>query len=294
MPGLQIYLDHLKYEKRYSHHTVIAYENDLNQFVLFGQQEVKDFSVEKADHHLIRNWIIHLMDSGVTARSIKRKISTMKSFFKFLIRGEFLENNPIDRVIIPKTGKKLPVFIQEKEINNLLDGHFFGNDFAGRRDKAIISLFYGTGIRLSELRDIHFMDLDLKGKVIKVHGKRNKDRLVPFPLEISTTLSEYIEMRNELFGEEGQVLFLTEKGEPVYSKLIYRVVTRNLSQVTTLDKKSPHILRHSYATHLLNRGADLNAIKELLGHANLSATQVYTHTTFEKLKEVYKQAHPRA
>ncbi len=294
MPKLQLYLDHLKFEKRKSPHTVIAYENDLNQFTLFGRKETEDFSIENADHHLVRNWLISLMDEGIGARSIKRKISSLKSFYKFLVREGLTENNPTDRIIIPKTGKKLPEFVQENEMNRLLDGSYFTDDFKGIRDKAVITLFYGTGIRLSELTNLHFSDLDLKGKMIKVNGKGDKERLIPFPTEITTVLSEYIGMRNELFGESSQVLFLTEKGDPVYTKLIYRIVKEHLSQVTTLDKRSPHILRHSYATHLLNRGADLNAIKELLGHANLSATQVYTHTSFEKLKEVYKQAHPRA
>jgi integrase/recombinase XerC len=274
---------------------VIAYENDLKQFTSFGSREVENFNLEKADHHLIRNWVIALMDEGITVRSIKRKISTLKSFYKFLAQEGLIENNPVDRVIIPKIGKKLPEFAQENEINRLLDdGGFFSNDFKGIRDKAVITLFYGTGMRLSELTNISLTDLDLSGNMVKVKGKRDKERLIPFPREISKVLFGYIEMRNELFGENSPILFLTEKGEPVYTKLIYRIVKQHLSQVTTLDKKSPHILRHSYATHLLNRGADLNAIKELLGHANLAATQVYTHTTFEKLKEVYKQAHPRA
>jgi integrase/recombinase XerC len=189
MPKLQLYLDHLKYEKRYSPHTVLAYENDLNQFILFGQKEEQAFTIEKADHHLIRNWILSLMDAGVTARSVKRKISTLKSFYKFLIQGELLESNPVDRIIMPKTGKKLPVFVQENEMNRLLDGSYFSRDFTGTRDKAIISLFYGTGIRLSELQQIQFTDLDLDGKMVKVHGKRNKDRLVPFPTEISRNTS---------------------------------------------------------------------------------------------------------
>jgi len=294
MPNLQLFLDYLKYEKRNSQHTFTAYENDLDQFVLFGKQWVEDFSVEKADHHLIRQWIISLMDIGIKARSVNRKISTLKSFYKFLMREGILEKNPTDRIILPKMAKKLPVFVQESEMNRLLDGRFFSDDFQGRRDKAVITLFYGTGIRLSELKDIRFSDFDVKEKMIKVHGKRDKERLVPFPLEISTVVTEYIKIRNELFGGLSQILFLTEKGDPIYSKLIYRIVKNHLSLVTTLDKRSPHILRHSYATHLLNRGADLNAIKELLGHSNLAATQVYTHTTFEKLKAVYKQAHPRS
>jgi integrase/recombinase XerC len=294
MPNTQLFLDYLKYEKRTSQHTFTAYENDLDQFVLFGNQWVEDFCVEKADHHLIRQWIVSMMDIGIKARSVNRKVSTLKSFYKFLMREGILEKNPTDRVIVPKMAKKLPVFVQESEMNRLLDGRFFTDDFEGKRDKAVISLFYGTGIRLSELKDIRFPDFNVKEKVIKVHGKRNKDRLVPFPLEIATVVTEYINMRNELFGDSNQILFLTEKGDPIYSKLIYRIVKKHLSLVTTLDQRSPHILRHSYATHLLNRGADLNAIKELLGHSNLAATQVYTHTTFEKLKSVYKQAHPRA
>jgi len=294
MSNLQLFLDYLRYEKRNSQHTSTAYENDLDQFVLFGKECVEDFCIEKADHHLIRQWIISLMDIGITARSVNRKVSTLKSFYKFLLREGILEKNPTDRIIVPKMGKKLPVFVQENEMNRLLDGRYFTDDFQGKRDKAVISLFYGTGIRLSELKDIRLSDFDVKEKMVKVLGKRNKERLVPFPLEIATVVSEYIKMRNELFGNLNQMVFLTEKGDPIYSKLIYRIVRKHLSNVTTLDQRSPHILRHSYATHLLNRGADLNAIKELLGHSNLAATQVYTHTTFEKLKSVYKQAHPRA
>jgi len=294
MLNAELFLNYLKYEKRYSVHTITAYENDLDQFVLFGKKLVEDFCVEEVDYHLIRQWIISLMDGGTSARSVNRKISTLKSFFKFLMREEKIEKNPTDQIILPKMGKKLPVFVEEKEINRLLDGKFFTDDFEGRRDKAVVSLFYGTGIRLSELVGIRFADLDLPEKMVKVTGKRNKERLVPFPVEISAVLNDYIQLRNELFPDSGNFVFLTENGEPAYNKLIYRIVKKQLSLVTTIDKKSPHILRHSYATHLLNHGADLNAIKELLGHANLAATQVYTHTSFEELKKVYKQAHPRA
>ena len=294
MLNTELFLNHLKYEKRYSQNTLTAYENDLDQFVLFGKKLVEDFCVEEVDYHLIRQWIVSLMDNGISAKSVNRKISTLKTFFKFLMREGVIEKNPTDKIAIPKMGKKLPVFVQEKEMNRLLDGRFFTDDFEGRRDKAVVSLFYGTGIRLSELVGIRFPDLNLNEKMVKVNGKRDKQRLVPFPLEISTVLSDYIELRNELFPDSENFLFLTGNGDPVYNKLIYRIVKRQLSLVTTVEKKSPHILRHSYATHLLNRGADLNAIKELLGHANLAATQIYTHTTFEQLKKVYKQAHPRA
>ena len=292
--NLELFLSYLKYEKRYSTHTLTAYENDLGQFVLFGKKLAEDFHVEEADYPLIREWVVSLMNNGTLARSVNRKLSTLKTFYKFLMREGVIVKNPTEHMTMPKMAKKLPEFVQEKEINQLLDGSFFTDDFEGMRDKAVVSLFYGTGIRLSELVGIRFSDLNLNEKVVKVNGKRNKERLVPFPLEISTTLRGYIERRNELFPHSENYLFLTGSGEPVYNKLIYRIVKRQLSLVTTIDKKSPHILRHSYATHLLNRGADLNAIKELLGHANLAATQVYTHTSFEQLKKVYKQAHPRA
>ena len=294
MLNSELFLNHLRYERRYSQNTLTAYENDLDQFVLFGKKLVEDFCVEEVDYHLIRQWIVSLMDNGISAKSVNRKISTLKTFFKFLMREGVIEKNPTDKVAIPKMGKKLPVFVQEKEMNRLLDGRFFTEDFEGRRDKAVVSLFYGTGIRLSELVGIRFPDLNLIEKMVKVNGKRDKQRLVPFPLEISGVLNDYIRLRNELFPDAENFLFLTGNGEPAYNKLIYRIVKRQLSLVTTVEKKSPHILRHSYATHLLNRGADLNAIKELLGHANLAATQIYTHTTFEQLKKVYKQAHPRA
>jgi integrase/recombinase XerC len=290
----ELFLSYLKYEKRYSPHTITAYENDLGQFISFGKGLVEGFSIEMADYHIIRQWIVSLMDNGISAKSINRKISTLKTFFKFLMREEVIEKNPTDKVVIPKMDKKLPVFVQEKEMNRLLDGRFFAEDFEGMRDKAVVSLFYGTGMRLSELVGIRFSDLNLNERMVKVNGKGSKERLVPFPLEISSVLDEYIKLRNELFPDSGNFLFLTGNGEPAYNKLIYRIVKKELSLVTTVEKKSPHILRHSYATHLLNHGADLNAIKELLGHANLAATQIYTHTTFEQLKKVYKQAHPRA
>ena len=290
----ELFLSYLKNEKRYSPHTITAYENDLDQFISFGKELIGDFCVETVDYHLIRQWIVSLMDHRISAKSINRKISTLKTFFKFLMREGLIEMNPTDKVVVPKMGKKLPVFVQEKEMNTLLDGRFFTEDFEGRRDKAVVSLFYGTGMRLSELVGIRFSDLNLHERMVKVIGKGSKERLVPFPLEISGVLTEYIQLRNELFPDSGNFLFLTGSGEPAYNKLIYRIVKKELSLVTTIEKKSPHILRHSYATHLLNNGADLNAIKELLGHANLAATQIYTHTTFEQLKKVYKQAHPRA
>lgn len=288
------FLNYLKYEKRYSDHTVTAYKKDLDQFFSFGNELVEDFCVEYVDSSIVRRWVVSLMDNNISPRTINRKISTLKSFFRFIMREGVIESSPMDLVISPKTGKKLPAFVQENEINYLLDGKFFSDDFEGVRDKTIISFFYGTGIRLSELKELKLQDLDIIEGVVKVTGKRNKERLVPFPRELKQIIEEYLKIRDDMFGETGPFMFLTGKGVKVYDKLLYRVVKKHLAKVTTMDKKSPHVLRHSYATHLLNNGADLNAIKELLGHSNLAATQVYTHNTFEKLKKVYKQAHPRA
>jgi integrase/recombinase XerC len=294
MPYLEQFLNFLKYEKRYSGHTVTAYEKDLDQFIQFGNEMVGDFTFVEVDHHLIRQWVISLMDQGMTVVSVKRKISTLRSLYKYLMREGHVTKNPTELVMIPRSGKKLPHFVQEQEMNKLLDTSYFSPDFPGTRDKAIVSLFYGTGMRLAELKGIRIPDMNMKEKLVKVMGKRSKERLIPFPAEIVKDLTDYIYLRNELLGNSGGYLFVTEKGEQVYDKLVYRVVRKYLSLVTTMEKRSPHILRHSYATHLLNRGADLNAIKELLGHASLAATQVYTHTTFEKLKQIYNQAHPRA
>jgi integrase/recombinase XerC len=294
MQYLANFLSFLKYEKRYSDHTVTAYEKDLDQFILFGSEMVEDFCLIEVDHHLIRQWVISLMDQGITSTSVKRKLSTLRSLYKYLLREGVMKKNPTELVMVPKTGKKLPQFVQEKEMDQLLDASFFADDFSGRRDKAVVALFYGTGMRLSELKGIRMADLHWSDKVVKVVGKRNKERLIPYPSEIKEDLVNYIELRNELFGVGNSYLFVTDKGEQIYDKLLYRIVRKYLSLVTTLEKRSPHVLRHSYATHLLNRGADLNAIKELLGHASLAATQVYTHTTFEKLKKIYNQAHPRA
>jgi len=294
MQHLGHFLNFLKYEKRYSDHTVTAYEKDLDQFILFGSEMVEDFSLVEVDHHLIRQWVISLMDQGLTVVSVKRKTSTLRSFYKFLLREGLVTKNPTELVMVPRSGKRLPEFVQENEMNKLMDTSFFTQDFNGLRDKAILSLFYGTGMRLSELRGIKMADLRLQEQIVKVLGKRNKERLIPFPSEIKVDLVQYIGLRNELFGNANSYLFVTDKGEQVYEKLIYRVVRKYLSLVTSMEKRSPHILRHTYATHLLNRGADLNAIKELLGHASLAATQVYTHTSFEKLKKIYNQAHPHA
>jgi integrase/recombinase XerC len=287
------FISYLKYEKRNSSHTVTAYKKDLDQFVLYCTERVGEFGVKRVDAKLVRSWIVSLMEQKYTPRSVNRKISTLKAFFRFLMKNEVVENNPAVNIPVPKIRKKLPNFVEENNLHHLLDDGFFTDDFCGIRDKLIITLLYGTGIRLAELLHLKERDFDTGGYLIKVLGKRQKERIIPYPRSINQLLQQYIAIRNREIGNSREALLVTEKGMPVYEKLIYRVVNKYLEKVTSLEKKSPHVLRHSYATHLLNRGADLNAVKELLGHSNLSATQIYTHTTFEKLHTIYKQAHPR-
>lgn len=287
------FINYLKYEKRCSSHTVVAYKNDLDQFVQFCTEMVGEFSVKKVDARLVRSWIVLLMEKDLSARSVNRKITTVKSFFKYLMKEQIVESNPATSLALPKIRKKLPNFVEENNLHHLLDDGFFANDFIGIRDKLVITLLYGTGIRLSELLLLKDIDFDTKMCLIKVLGKRKKERIIPYPASINSLIELYINIRNTTVGIKTEKLLVTEDGKPAYEKLIYRVVKNNLSKVTLLDKKSPHVLRHSYATHLLNKGADLNAVKELLGHSSLAATQIYTHTTFERLHDIYKQAHPR-
>jgi len=287
------FINYLKFEKRFSSHTVVAYKNDLDQFVRYCTDMVGEFNVRTVNIKMVRAWIVFLMEQQLSPRSVQRKVTTLKSFFKFLMKEEIVENNPAVNLPLPKIRKKLPNFVEENNLHHLLDDGFFTNDFRGIRDKFIINLLYGTGIRLSELLMLKEGDFDTKEYLIRVLGKRKKERIIPYPRSINNLLQLYVDIRNNTIGLNSKLLLVTEKGNPVYEKLIYRVVKNNLSKVTSLEKRSPHVLRHSYATHLLNAGADLNAVKELLGHSNLAATQVYTHTTYEKLLVSYKQAHPR-
>lgn len=287
------FIRYLKYEKRFSSHTVIAYNKDLDQFVEYCSIMVGDFDVKAVASKDVRSWVVTLMENDIAPVTVTRKVTTLKSFFKFLMKEGVLEDNPALNIPIPKIRKKLPNFVEENRLNDLLDAGYFSNDFEGLRDKLIISLLYGTGIRLSELMQLKDSDINVKGYLIKVLGKRNKERIIPYPRTLNNLLDSYVKTRNREIAGPFDRLLVTSKGRPVYEKLIYRVVKGNLTKITSLEKKSPHVLRHTYATHLLNKGADLNAVKELLGHANLAATQVYTHTTFEKLHNIYKQAHPR-
>jgi integrase/recombinase XerC len=276
-----------------SAHTSVAYENDINQFVSFGNEQSEGFDIILTDRKMVREWVVSLMEKKLSPRSVRRKISSVQAFFRYLMKMEVIADNPVHDIPLPKIRKKLPVFVEENKLHHLLDDGFFTDDFSGERDKMAIALLYGTGIRLSELANLRTGDVDLGQFQIKVTGKRNKQRIIPFSRSLGSEVEQYLHIRNNVFPESGDVFLLTDKGDPVYAKLIYRIVKSYLSLVTSLEKKSPHILRHTFATHLLNKGADLNAVKELLGHANLGATEIYTHTTFEKLHKIYQQAHPR-
>ena len=290
---LDEFLKYLKLEKRYSPHTIKAYQIDLTQFQDY-LEETYESVLQKVKHPMVRSWLAQMLDYGISPRSVNRKITALKSFYKFLLKEEIIKEDPTLKVIPPKMSKKLPAFVEEGQMSQLLDELDFTDDYAGVRDKLMIELFYSTGIRQSELINLKIKDIDLSSNMIKVLGKRNKERLIPLTIELRQKIDAYLNIRAELPIKDSLYLLLTNKGKKLYPTLVYRQVNHYLSQVTSLDKKSPHVLRHTFATHMLNNGADLNAIKELLGHANLSATQVYTHNTIDKLKKVYNQAHPRA
>lgn len=287
------FISYMQYEKRYSSHTLVAYKKDLDQFNAYCIEVIGDFNVERIDRKILRGWVVSLMEQQLSPRSVNRKVSTVKAFFKFLMKENITTVNPAVELPLPKIRKKLPNFVEEINLHHLLDNGLFSDDFSGIRDKLIITLFYGTGIRLAELLHLKDQDFNTKEYLIKVLGKRKKERVIPYPRSLNTVLNQYMLIRYETLKFKPEKLLVTDKGKPIYEKLIYRVVKNNLEKVTSLEKKSPHVLRHSYATHLLNKGADLNAVKELLGHSSLAATEIYTHTTFEKLHDIYKQAHPR-
>jgi integrase/recombinase XerC len=290
MKQVENFIRYITTIKHHSVHTVTSYKKDLEQFMVFCSLPEGQFP----DHRHIREWIVDMMSRGIAARSVNRKLSALKSFYHYLVRENILESNPVKKVILPKTDKKLPVFVHEKNMDMLLDNINFGDNFEGIRNRLIIEMLYFTGMRVNELTGLKCSDLNLYESSLKVLGKRNKERIIPLIPEIVTTLNEYLAKRSELAAGNNESLLLTVKGGKVYNRMAYRIVHQYLTLVTTLDKRSPHVLRHTFATHMLNKGADLNAIKEILGHANLSATEVYTHNTFEKLKKIYKQAHPRA
>ena len=290
------FLRYIQFEKRYSSKTVIAYQNDLSQFKEFIIQEYSIQNIQSVTHQMIRSWIVSLASKSISSRTINRKISTLKSYYKFLQKEDIVHENPMVKIISPKMNKKIPEFIAKEKMDFLFDDVSFGTEFEGIRDRLIIELFYFTGMRLSELIELKHKDIDLNNQRLKVLGKRNKERIIPFSNVLSNSISDYKQVREKEVEQidSTDYFFVTKKGKKIYGKLVYRVVNSYLGKVSTLRKKSPHVLRHTFATHMLNNGADLNAIKEILGHANLAATQIYTHNTVEKLKTIYKQAHPRA
>ncbi|MCD4709664.1 MAG: tyrosine-type recombinase/integrase [Bacteroidales bacterium] len=293
MTKIDDFLRYLQAEKRYATHTIKAYKNDLNQFHAFCQDT--DHEGMDLNYRTIRSWVVFLMDSGYSSRTVHRKLTSLSTYCKYLIKEGLLDSNPMERVLKPKLNKRVPAFVEEGKLDLFLDEFDFGEDFNGIRNRLVLDLLYQTGMRRSELTGLTTGSVNREGKSVKVSGKRGKERIIPLNEELLVAVERYLIIRNEVVAlNPTDRLIVTEKGGPAYDKLIYRIVNRYLAMVTTLDKKSPHVLRHTFATHMLNRGADLNAIKELLGHANLSATQVYTHNTYKKLKSIYNQAHPRA
>jgi integrase/recombinase XerC len=293
---LERFIQYIQFEKRYSPHTVSAYQSDLDQFFKFlNEPEQTVTNPAEITYQHIRNWMVHLMGE-MTARSVNRKIATLRKYFKFLLREGLITDNPTSKIQSPKNVKHLPVVVEDEKLNAMLNNEeVFGDDFEGTRDKLVLEILFGTGIRLAELVGLKEQDINIYDGTMKVLGKRNKERIVPINNELKTLLERYLELKkNQNFHNISLTLIVTNKGSDVYPKFIYLIVHKYLSYISTQNKKSPHVLRHTFATSLLNRGADLNAIKELLGHANLSATQVYTHNSVERLKSIYKQAHPKA
>ncbi|ETZ19843.1 tyrosine-type recombinase/integrase [Pedobacter sp. V48] len=289
------FLTYLQHEKRYSPHTVQSYRTDLIQFRDF-MLETFELQLNDAAYIHVRNFMVWLMEEGVAENSIGRKLSTLRSFYKYLVREQILQSSPMTLVKAPKVPKRIPVFVDDQKLDLLLDSEeFFDGSFSSVRDRLVIEALFGTGVRLAELLALKESDINFYDSNIRVLGKRNKERIVPISKPLEDQLRTYMELKTlQKFDNKTGGLFVTDKGADAYPKLIYRIVQRYLSFISTQDKKSPHVLRHSYATSLLNRGADLNAIKELLGHASLAATQVYTHSSVERLKSIYKQAHPKA
>jgi integrase/recombinase XerC len=288
------FLQYLQYEKNYSLHTVDAYKNDLLQFKEFvcGKETFNPLAI---DTTVVRRWIVSLMEEAYSPLSVNRKLSSLKSFFQYLCKHRQAETNPAKKVVGPKVNKSLPYFVKDKEMENLLVELETENTFEGERDKAILDVFYSTGIRCAELTGLKEEDIDFGAQLIKVTGKRNKQRLIPFATQLRKTLQTYLAIKNEEVQPiEKSAFFVRKDGRPLSKNIVYNIVKKRLLEVPNLSKRSPHVLRHTFATSMLNNGADLNAVKELLGHASLSSTEVYTHTTFEELKKAYHQAHPRA
>ena len=290
----QSFFDYLQFEKRYSAHTIISYQTDLSHFFSFTENQFGHTEINKIDYNIIRSWLAKLKQGGMSSKTINRKISCLKSFFKYQLKQGLIQVSPMAKIVSPKNGKRIPVFVKEddvKEITKTLNTAT--EDWRSLNRKMLISIFYATGMRLSELINLKERQIDYSRSEVKVVGKGNKERIIPISRGLAKEMQEYCVLKRKEFGHS-DTLLVTERGKKLYPKYAYLQVKQVLSKASTLDKKSPHVLRHSFATHLMNGGADLNAVKELLGHSSLAATQVYTHTTIEKLKDVHKKAHPKA
>lgn len=291
---IKAFTDYLLLEKKYALHTVKAYKKDIESFKEFCISEFQDSNLKEVNYSEIRSWIVSLSQNEISNRSINRKLSALNSFYKFLLKTETIQINPLAKHKALKTPKKVQIPFSQTEIENVLDFLDFDDSFEGLRDKLIIELFYSTGIRRIELVQLKLSDINLSQKTLKVLGKRNKERYLPLLNSVLKTINEYILKREEIINSQNsEYVFLTSKGNKIYETLVYRVINSYFSKASTKVKKSPHILRHSFATHLLNQGADLNAVKELLGHSSLAATQIYTHSNIAELKKVYAKSHPR-
>jgi len=293
---IQSFVDYLKFEKRYSAHTIRSYHDDLVQFCSFLDAQFGSIKLKEISQSFVRSWLASLKDDDVTARTINRKISTLKSFFKYQLKNGAIENTPMFNINSPKISKRLPVFIKEKDLEDLTKTlKANSEDWDSLNTKMLITIFYSTGMRLSELINMKERQVDFSRRQLKILGKGNKERIIPAGEELLGMLKDYINEKKKVFEKTDDVFMVNSKGKKLYPKYAYNLVRNILSEeVKTLDKKSPHVLRHTFATHLMNNGANLDAVKELLGHASLASTQVYTHNTIEKLKNVYKKAHPKA
>ena len=287
------FIKYLKFEKRLSDHTILSYDNDLKQFESFFKTYSTNKEIKTSDKRAIRSWIVELSLKKISPKSINRKIATLKSFFKFLIKREVIEINPTTNITSLKTDQKIPNFLKEKDINFLFDNLILEKNFNGERDMMILELLYGTGIRISELINLKTRNINLPKKEMKIMGKRKKERIIPLHQQIISQIKKYLDKKNEIKSTH-EFLLCTNKGKKLYPMLIYRIVKKHLSSLINSKKYNPHLLRHTFATHILNKGGDLNSIKDLLGHESLAATQIYTHNSIEKLKETFKASHPRA
>ncbi len=294
--AITTFIDYLRKDKRYSPHSLISYTNDLTQFYLFLKDELQLPDDHKPEHHDVRSWIVSLMEKELNPRSVNRKITALRSYFKFLKREGLIDYNPTQKISTLKVKKQIPHFASELDMEQLFNNLEFETGFKGTRDKLVLEMLYSTGMRRAELINLKTSDVNFYNRELKVLGKRNKERIIPFTDKLAVSIKSYLAEKQKQSGQnmDNEVLFVNDKAKKMGEKFVYNLANKYLSLVTTIEKRSPHIMRHTFATHMLNNGAELNAIKEILGHTNLSATQIYTHNTIEKLKSIYKQAHPRA